>query len=115
MADNDEDKKFLAADVANTKAYIDFFRTELLPRLRKYETEYAAQLLKIKGTPLGIKAMKGFEDHTAFNNKHADTTTEEAFTRASQGKLTSLIAIAAGVLVVSLLGFFLLTLSLIHI
>ena len=52
LADNDEDKKFLAADVANTKAYIDFFRAELLPRLRKYETEYAAQLLKIKGTPV---------------------------------------------------------------
>lgn len=106
---NAEDKKLLEADVANVKAYIDYFRAELLPRLRKYETEYAAQLLKKDGTPLGIKAMKGFDAHIEYNDKLASKTIEDAFTNAATGRLISLGTIVAGVAAVALLGFFLLS------
>ncbi len=109
LVSNEEDKKLLDADFANVKAYLDFFNTELLPKLLKYETEYASQLLKSQGNPLGIKTLKGFDEHIAFNDKLTDATVNAAYESAAQGKLISLTTLAAGVIVVGLLGFFLLT------
>ncbi len=106
---NDDDKKLLDADLANVKAYLDFFNTELLPKVLKYETEYASQLLKTQASPLGMKTLKGFDEHIEFNDKLADTTIHSAYASAAQGKVFSLIAIAAGVVAIGLLGFFLLT------
>ncbi len=105
---DDEDKKFLEANLANVKAYMSFFQSELLPKIRKYENEYAAQLWKTQGAPLGIKAMKGFDAHIEFNDKLADKIIEDAYGSAKQGKMLSLTTIALGVATVGLLGFFLL-------
>ena len=109
VASNDDDRKLLNADLGNVKAYLDFFNTELLPKVLKYETEYASQLLKTQGTPLGMKTLKGFDEHIEFNNKLADTTIQSAYDSAAQGKVFSLITITVGVVAIGLLGFFLLS------
>lgn len=109
LISNDEDKKLLATDLGNVKAYLDFFNAELLPKVLKYETEYAAQLLKSQGVPLGLTALKAFDEHIEFNNKLVDTTVDSAYSSAAQGKVFSLIMISLGVVVVGLLGFFLLS------
>ncbi len=109
LASNDEDKKLLDANLANVKAYLDFFNNELLPKILKYETEYASQLMKTQAGPLGTKTLKGFDEHIEFNKKVVDTTIQSAYDSAAQGKVFSLMTIAGGVVVIGLLGFFLLT------
>jgi methyl-accepting chemotaxis protein len=102
-----EDKRLLDADLGNLKAYMDYFYAELLPKLQKYETEYASQLLKTEAVPLGTKTLAAFDEHIAFNARLAEETTRAALASADQGKTTSFVVILAGVLAVSVLGFFL--------
>ena len=104
-----EDKKMLDADVANVKAYMDTFNTLVLPKLKMYENEYARDLMVTQLGPLGAKALKGFNDHMAFNAKLAADTTTQSLSTAAGGKTTSLIVILLGVAAVGVLGFFLLT------
>jgi methyl-accepting chemotaxis protein len=109
LVSSEEDRKLLDADLANLKSYLDYFNTELLPRLIRYETEYARQLLVTQAVPRGLKALKGFDDHMAFNAGLAAGTTKTALASSEAGKIESLIAIVMGVVAVGVLGFFLLT------
>ena len=78
---NAEDQTFLAADQKNVKAYFEYFNAEILPRLRRYENEYARELMVTKLAPLGS---------------------------AGQGRNVSLGVMLVGLFVVGLLGFLLL-------
>ncbi len=108
LISTDDDKKLLVASIGNLKAYMEMFNAEVLPRLQKYENEYARQLLNTMVAPHGVKTLKGFDDHVAFNETEADTSVNEAISTAEKGRTTSLVVILAGVALVGLLGFFLL-------
>lgn len=101
---NAEDQVFLAADQKNVKAYFDYFDAEILPRLRRYENEYARELMVTKLAPLGSDTLKSLNDHMAFNTRLAEATKEQALNSAAQGRSVSLGAMLAGVLVVGMLG-----------
>ena len=109
LAVDEEDKKLLAADAKNVKAYFDLFNAEVLPRLRRYENEYARELLVSQLAPLGDQTLKGFNEHMAFNAKLADETKVQALASAEQGRTVSVAVMLAGVLAVAVLGFFLLS------
>lgn len=66
---NDDDKKLLEADLADFQAYINYFNTQLLPKLENFET--ALQLLQSRAIPLGAKTLKSFDEHIEFNAKLA--------------------------------------------
>ena len=108
LAVDEEDKKLLAADAKNVKAYFDLFNAEVLPRLRRYENEYARELLVSQLAPLGDQTLKGFNEHMAFNAKLADETKVQALASAEQGRTLSVAVMLAGVFAVAVLGFFLL-------
>ena len=105
---NAEDQAFLAADQKNLKAYFDYFNAEVLPRLRRYENEYARELMVTKLAPLGNDTLKSLNDHMAFNTRLADATKEQALFSASQGRNVSVGAMLVGVLVVGMIGLLLL-------
>ena len=105
---NAEDQVFLAADQKNVKAYFDYFDAEILPRLRRYENEYARELMVTKLAPLGNDTLKSLNDHMAFNTRLADATKEQALFGASQGRNVSVGAMLVGVLVVGMIGLLLL-------
>ena len=105
---NAEDQAFLAADQKNLKAYFDYFNAEVLPRLRRYENEYARELMVTKLAPLGNDTLKSLNDHMAFNTRLADATKEQALFGASQGRNVSVGAMLVGVLVVGMIGLLLL-------
>ena len=109
LAVDEEDKKLLAADAKNTKAYFDLFNAEVLPKLRRYENEYARELMVTQLAPLGDQTLKGFNEHMAFNAKLADETKVQALSSAAQGRTVSIAVMLAGVLAVAVIGFFLLT------
>ena len=105
---NAEDQTFLAADQKNVKAYFEYFNAEILPRLRRYENEYARELMVTKLAPLGSDTLKSLNEHMAFNAKRAEATKEQALGSAGQGRNVSLGVMLVGLFVVGLLGFLLL-------
>ena len=105
---NAEDQTFLAADQKNVKAYFEYFNAEILPRLRRYENEYARELMVTKLAPLGSDTLKSLNEHMAFNAKLAEATKEQALGSAGQGRNVSLGVMLVGLFVVGLLGFLLL-------
>ena len=107
LAVNAEDQTFLTADKQNVKAYFDYFNTEILPRLRRYENEYARELIVTKLAPLGNETLKSLNEHMAFNARLAEATKERALDDAVQGRAVSLTVMLVGVLVVGLIGFLL--------
>lgn len=107
LAVNAEDQTFLAADRKNVKAYFDYFNAEILPRLRRYENEYARELIVTKLAPLGNDTLKSLNEHMAFNARLAEATKERALDDAVQGRAVSLTVMLVGVLVVGLIGFLL--------
>ena len=105
---NDDDKKLLEADLADFQAYINYFNTQLLPKLENFETAFATQLLQSRAIPLGAKTLKSFDEHIEFNAKLAAGAAASAFAGAQQGRATSLIVILIGVAAIAMLGFMLL-------
>jgi len=105
----DDDRQMLAADVANVKAYMDMFRSDILPKLKRYENEIARDWMNSKMAPLGYKSLQGFNDHLAFNDQRAAEITKETLSNAARGRNLSLIVIVLGVAAVGILGFYLLT------
>ena len=105
----EDDRKMLEADVANVKAYMDLFRSDILPKLRRYENEIARDWMNSKMAPLGQTALQGFNDHMAFSETRAAEITQHTLDGAVRGRNLSLIVIVLGVAAVGILGFFLLT------
>lgn len=105
---NDEDGKFLASDVKNIKAYFEYFDAEILPRLRRYENEYARELMVTKLAPLGSSTLGTLNEHMAFNARLADGTKAQALASAEHGRVVSVVAMLIGVCVVGVLGYLLL-------
>ncbi len=105
---NDDDKKLLEADLADFQAYINYFNTQLLPKLENFETAFATQLLQSRAVPLGAKTLKSFDEHIEFNARLATEAAASAFAGAQQGRATSLIVILIGVAAIAILGLFLL-------
>ena len=105
----DEDRALLAADIANVKAYMELFRSDVMPKLRRYENEIAAVWMNTKLAPLGDKTLQGFNEHLAFNEQRAAESAQQTIGSADSGRNVSLIVIVLGVAVVGLLGLFLLT------
>lgn len=108
LAVNAEDQTFLTADQKNVKAYFEYFNAEILPRLRRYENEYARELIVTKLAPLGSETLKSLNEHMAFNTRLAEATKEQALGSAVQGRSVSVGVMLVGVLVVGLIGFLLL-------
>ena len=106
---NDEDGKLLDADIANVKAYVDSYNKDVLSNLKVFATRMANNNMVAKTTPLGNKALKSFDDHLAFHGRLADETAKAVSVGSSRGKTSSLLVIAAGLLAVCLLGYFLLS------
>lgn len=109
LISDEEDKRLLATDLANMKAFMDLFRSDALPQLRRYENEKARVVMQDKLGPLGDQTIKGFDDHLAYNEKLAEQTTRHTLDNAARGRNISLIVIVLGVAAVSILGVFLLT------
>ena len=109
LLSSDDDKRMLEADASNVKTYLALFNRDILPRLRKYENEYAHELMVTQLAPLGAKALQGLNDHMAFNTRQAAETTEQSLSSAKQGKTGSFVVILFGIVVVGVLGYFLLT------
>ena len=105
----DEDKKLLEADVANVKAFMDYFSNEIMPLLRDGENEKARDLLMSKLAPLGYNTLKGFNTHMEHNTKLSAESTSQAVAAAVKGRIVSIGAMALGFVAVGALGFFLLT------
>lgn len=105
----DDDRKMLEADAANVKAYMDLFRSDIQPKLRRYENEIARDWMNSKMAPLGEKTLSGLNDHMAFSERRAAEITQQTLANAALGRNVSLIVIAIGVAAVAILGFFLLT------
>lgn len=106
---NEEDGRLLDADIANVKAYVDSYHTDVLSNLKVFATRMANNSMVAKTTPLGNKALKSFEDHMAFHARLADETAKTVASGSSQGRTSSLMVISAGLLAVCLLGYFLLS------
>ena len=106
---NDEDGKLLDADIANVKAYVDSYNKDVLSNLKVFATRMANNNMVAKTTPLGNKALNSFDDHMAFHARLADETAKAVSVGSSRGKTSSLMVIAAGLLAVCLLGYFLLS------
>jgi methyl-accepting chemotaxis protein len=109
MLSNDEDRKLLDENMRDVKAYMDLMIGKVLPLSRKNDKVAARNLIVAEGTALGGKVRKNFTDHVEFNEKLAAATARSALESAAMGKTISLSVIVAGVLIVGLLGFFLLT------
>ncbi|MBP6655467.1 MAG: methyl-accepting chemotaxis protein [Propionivibrio sp.] len=105
----DEDKKLLDADIANVKAFMDYFSNEIMPLLRDGENEKARDLLMSKLAPLGYNTLKGFNTHMEHNTKLSAESTSQAVAAAVKGRIVSIGAMALGFVAVGALGFFLLT------
>ena len=104
-----EDRALLETDIANVKAYMDLFRSDILPKLKRYENEIARDWMNSKMAPLGDKTLKGFNDHMVFNEQLAAETTAQTLDNAALGRNTSLVVIVLGLAAIGILGFFLLT------
>jgi methyl-accepting chemotaxis protein len=109
MLSNDEDRKLLDQNVRDLKAYMDLMVGKVLPLSRKNDKVGARNLIVAEGTALGGKVRKNFSDHVEFNEKLAAATVKSALESAAMGKTISISVIFAGVFIVGLLGFFLLT------
>jgi methyl-accepting chemotaxis protein len=109
MLSNDEDRKLLDQNFRDLKAYMDLMVGKVLPLSRKNDKVGARNLIVAEGTALGGKVRKNFSDHVEFNEKLAAATAKSAQASAAMGKTISLSVILAGVLIVGLLGFFLLS------
>ena len=109
MIAGDEDKKLLDADIANVKAFMDYFSNEIMPLLRDGENEKARDLLMSKLAPLGYNTLKGFNTHMEHNTKLSAESTSQAVAAAVKGRIVSIGAMALGFVAVGALGFFLLT------
>jgi len=105
---NNEDKKLLDADVAGLKEYLDVLNGQLLPVSRKGENSAERDRALSQVSALSVKTRQALDDHMAFNKKEAAHTTEKALSSASQGKITSLIAIVVSAAIIGTLGFLLL-------
>jgi len=105
LASDDEDKKLLAANTSNMKAYSDAIVNHLLPLSRKNDTEGMRVVIATELVPVATKTIKGFEDHVAYNRKNAEETSKAALANASQGQTTSLITILIALIVVGIMGF----------
>lgn len=104
---SDEERKQLDAAQAGVKKYYDFFLTQLLPKIRNYETEYASQLIRIQAAPLGNKALQGLDGLLALSKQAAGDATLTTLENAKRGQRISISVILFGVLVVGALGIFL--------
>ena len=109
LASSAENKKLLEADLSSVNAYFDLIHNEVLPKSRASDNLTAREILTTRGKELGHKTRQNFDAHEAFSEKLSSEVTQSALAGASQGQTTSLIVILAGVVVVSLLGFYLLT------
>ena len=106
---DDADRNLLDADIANVKAYVDSYQKDVLPHLKVFATRMANNAMVSRTTPLGNKALKSFDDHMAFHAGLAAETSKTVSADSTRGRTLSLSVIAASVLAVCLLGYFLLT------
>ncbi len=104
----EEDRKLLEATFANLKNYDAVVKRLVLPKSLDDEKEAARSLMGLRGTQAGATALAGFDEHIAYNKKHAEAVAADAIANAALGRTVSLVAIAAGVAVVALVGFLLL-------
>ena len=109
LAANDEDRKLLDADIAHVKAYVDSYNKDVLSQLKVFATRMASNNMLAKTAPLGDKALKGFDEHMAFHAGLADEMAKSVSSGSARGKTGSLAVMAAALLAVCLLGYFLLT------
>ena len=103
-----EDKKLLEADVANLKMYLDALKEKLLPAPRANDMGAVRSIITTDLAPIAAKAMQGFDEHMAYNDKLADEVAQNAVKSATQGQIASLAVILLGVLAVGIQGFLLL-------
>ena len=108
LVSNDEDKKFLEADVDNMKLYMDVLKSKLLPASRAHDMGAVRAVIITDIAPVAAKTMQGFDAHMAFNEKLAGEITVDAVASAERGEVAALVVILCGVAAVVVLGLFLL-------
>lgn len=101
---DDEDRKLLEATLVNLKNYDAVVKKLVLPKSLDDEKEAARSLMALRGTQAGAAALAGFDEHIAYNKKHAEAVAAEAAANAALGRTVSLVAIAAGLVAVTLVG-----------
>ncbi len=107
-AGDDEDRKHLAADLASLQTYFTKLHNELLPKSRKNEPDEERSRILGEVAALSVAAREMLDKHVEFNRRQADVHARAALASSEQGNLISLAAIAAGVLAIAALGFFML-------
>ena len=105
LVSGEEDRKMLEEDRSTIINYFKYMNTQLLPPMKRFEIESAAQLVGTSAGPIGIRTMKSLNDHMTFNTKQAELITRDALVSADQGKMYSFIVILAAFVVIGLLGF----------
>jgi methyl-accepting chemotaxis protein len=101
---NAEDKKFLAADNASVKEYLDLLNDKVLPKSRNNEQDAERDQLLAQAGVLSAKVRKNLDDHMDFNTKAAEDITQAALASARQGQTVTLITVILALVVIAAIG-----------
>ncbi len=104
LADSDEDKKFLEADISNMDEYSTAVMSQLIPVSRSSDGDATRKVIATQIVPIVAKTFKGFEDHVAYNDKVAAETTTGALAATELAKKITWITILIALLVVGTIG-----------
>jgi methyl-accepting chemotaxis protein len=107
LISNNEDRKLLDADRENIQTYLTFMNNQVFSLIRQGQNEAAGGLMIRQGVDLGQAAINGIDSHMGFNLKRADDSASLALSSASTGRNISIACLAAGLLLVTGIGFFL--------
>jgi len=107
LVSDDEDKKLLEQNVANMKIYVDAMKSKLFPLSRANDMGGVRAVIITDLGPLAANTEKGFDEHMKYNEGLAEKAAQEALAGALRGEILAACVIAAGVIAVVLLGFFL--------
>jgi len=104
----DEDKRLLEQNTRNLNLYVDAMKNKLFPLSSAFDMGGVRAVIFTDLGPMAAKVEKGFDEHMAYNERQAEATAQNAIGEALKGEMAALGVIAAGVLTVGILGFFLL-------
>ena len=104
LLSDDEDRKLLAADLENLKAYAEAIKADFIPASRANDMEEIRPLITTRLVPISAKAVKAFDDHVAYNRKLAEDAAQGALAHADRALKITLATIAVALLIVATLG-----------